>query len=202
MRIETIVGSKTYKGAEGLAIRLEASRAMAAAQERHLRERRCRRLAAAPERDSVARAIYAVENRIVRAFWVLARLPDTTKIGFSSRHGVNYIHDRTEQFANAVAQGGWDLVRPKPAIPSSRAIDEMYEALDWLKWLDTIDARLVSAGTATKQGNVEHNVSWRRVRIHVPELADMSTRSLQWRYRNALRALVSELTFRRMANRD
>jgi hypothetical protein len=152
------------------------------------------------ERDSVIRAVMAVEHRLVEALWVLARLPSQGARGFSSRNGIPYMLDRVDQYANAVANGGWDTPAPRPAVPSAKSIDAMYDPLTWLSWLGRIEGKLVAAAASSKRGQMKANIRWRFVREQVPELADIPTRTLQHRYHAALRDLVAELTFRKASH--
>lgn len=154
----------------------------------------------APERRSIERAMYAVEDRIVRALWVLSRLPNDRGINFARRNGIDYMQDREDRFANAVAAGGkWEQMRPQPSSPSGREIDAMHEPLDWLRYLDRSQARLLSAGAQSKKGDVDRNISWNRVKARMPEFDGLTVVTLHRRYRQALREIVTELT---IANPD
>lgn len=209
MRMVAVVGSRTYTGAEAKAVVLEASRALTARQsrdqmriERARLVRRAHHIELEAERDSVRRAVMAVEHRLVEALWVLARLPASGARGFSSKNGISYLLDHVDQYANAVANGGeWDRPSPKPAVPSAKSIDAMYDPLEWLSWLGRIEGKLVAAAASSKRGQVNGNVRWRWVKSQVPELEDVAIRTLQWRYTTALHNLVTELTIRKAESR-
>jgi hypothetical protein len=188
MRIETIVGSKTYKGAEGLAIRLEASRALAQRREAKL-SRRVNRLAHCPERLSVAKAMFAIEQRLVEALWTLARLPNDRGIGFAQRNGVGYFHDYADKVEQAKA-AGWLTTPPKPSPPDARAIDAMSEPLEWLRLLDRGNAKLLSEGAMSRRGDMANPVRWSKIRKSL-EMEHLTIRTLQRRYEQALRDLIA-----------
>jgi hypothetical protein len=203
-RFETEVhhGQRVLPPEEGKALLASMSAKLRERQEQMRIERakvvrRAHHMDLAYERDSVVRAVMAVEHRLVEALWVLARLPSQGARGFSKRNGIPYMLDRIDQYANAVANGGWDIPAPKPAVPSAKAIDAMYDPLGWLSWLGRIDGKLVAAAAASKRGEMKANIRWRFVREQVPEVEDMATRTLQHRYNASLRELVAELTFRK-----
>lgn len=195
MRMVALVGSRTYTGAEAKAVVLEASRTFRERQEDRL-NRRVKRLSHCPERMSVAKAMFAVEQRLVEALWTLARLPNDKGIGFASRNGVGYLDERADLYANAVAAGGWLTIPPRPAPPTAKAIDGMHEPLEWLRLLDREQARLLTAGATFRRGDMAKYISWSRIRVKVPEYAGLSIRTLQRRYEQALRDIVSHLTIK------
>lgn len=190
MRMVTIVGSKTYTGAEATALRVDVSRRMASRHEAKL-ARRTERLAHCPERLSVAKAMFAVEQRIVEALWTLARLPNDRGIGFASRNGVGYLDERADLYANAVAAGGWLTVPPRPSPPSARAIDTMHEPLEWLRLLEREQAKLLSEGATYRRGDMANNINWNRLKARFPQYAGLTIRTVQRRYEQALRDLVA-----------
>lgn len=194
MRMVTIHGSKTLEGAEAVALRLAASRSILEKAEVARANRQAARLPHAPERQSVQKAMLLVEHRIVEALWTLARLPNDRGIGFARRNGVGYLDERADQYANAVQNGGWLTVPPRPAPPSAKAIDAMHEPLEWLRLIPRENARLLTIGAQSKRGDVGRNISWPRVRASHPELEGLSTRTCRRRYSDALRAIVAELT--------
>lgn len=183
---------------EAAAIRLEISQRMRDQAERSQLERRANRIQGPVERHSVQRAMLAVEDRIVRAFWVLARLPNDKGIGYASTNGYAYIPDRADQYANAVAAGGWLTVPPRPSPPDAKSIDAMHEPLDWLRWLDRDTARLVTATAQSKRGQTSANISWHRIRSTLPEFKDYTANRLHRIYRDGLRTIVTELTLAKM----
>lgn len=196
MRMQAIHGSRTYTGEEAKAVVLEASRAFRQRAEARL-NRRLSRLPACPERLSVAKAMFAVEQRIVEALWTLARLPSDRGIGYASRNGVGYLDERADLYANAVAAGGWLTVPPKPAPPSGRAIDAMHEPLDWLRHLDRAQAKLLTEGAMSRRGDMANPVRWSRIRKKL-EMEHVTIRTMQRHYEQAIRDIVSHLTIARM----
>lgn len=206
MRMIAVVGSRTYTGAEAKAVVLEASRALVARQEVSRIQRRVSRLPDAPERRSVAEAMLAVEIRLVKAFWTIARQPlGSTAPGFQNRCGLEYFHDREDTHARyADAPGGkWDIPTPRPSLPSSKEIDDANAALDWLLLVDDeILRKLLVVGATNKRGDPGRNISWTRIRPAVPELGRYTTRSLKMKYREALRIIVHELTIQRVCKQS
>jgi hypothetical protein len=200
MRMITIYGSRQLTGAEGLAVRLAASQAIAERQQRKV-ERIVHRNRASPERLSVAKAIFAVEDRLVRAFWTIARQPaGTIKPVLSARCGIEYLAERGDLNGYSDAAGGkWDSVAPRPPIPSGKDIDDAVQALDWLLFLDDARRKLLVAGATSKRGDVARQINWMRLRTGMPELAGLTTRTCQGRYRESLRIIVTELTLAHLA---
>lgn len=153
----------------------------------------------APERQSIRRAVDAVEARVVEAIWTLARLPNPPGPEGSKKHGLDYMQDKAERFANAVAAGGvWEQPHVRPALPSAREIDAMHEPLAWVttRFLPRDTCKLITAAATTKRGDHLRRVSWPRVRDALPELAGTTVRTLQRRYEDGLRMIVAELSSR------
>lgn len=196
MRQITIMGSRELAPEEAAAVRLQVSRSMRQREEDRY-ARQSRRLAHHPERLSVAKAMLSVERRLVTALWTLARLPNDRGIGFATRNGVGYLDERSDLYANAVENGGWLTVAPKPAPPDARAIDAMNEPLEWMRFLDRKTARILTIGAQYKRGDVARNVGWTRLRERHAELRDYSARYLARCYQEGLRTIVSELTLAR-----
>jgi hypothetical protein len=197
VRMVAIVGSQEFSGKDATAVILDASNAFRQRQAERL-SRRVHRINGSPERLSVQRAMLAVEDRLVHALWVLARLPNERGVGYATRHGIDYTPDRVDRYAEAVAAGGWRDSAPRPAVPSAKAIDQMYEPLSWLKFLDRTTARLLTVAAQSKRGETACNISWGRVRQTLPELKDYTTNRLHRVYRDGLRTIVNELTLARM----
>jgi hypothetical protein len=90
-------------------------------------ERTTQRHEGFPERQSVAIAMLAVEEQIVKALWTIARLPlGGTAPTPTSRHGIDYAHEPSDVhsiYADA-AGGKWDTVAPRPALPSAKDISQ------------------------------------------------------------------------------
>lgn len=207
MNIITIANGRELKGPEAEKLRIEAGFGVRANHmietQEWAEERRRHEPKHIDDRDGVKAAMLAVENRLVEAMWVLARLPNHGAKGFSSRNGVAYLLERAEIYANAVANGGeWDKPVNKPERPNPKSIDAMYEPLGWLAWLGRIEGKMLAAATTSKRGKIGAHVSWRWVKTQVPELAEVAVRTLQWRYSAALRSLVAELSIREAMKRD
>lgn len=153
----------------------------------------------APDRDSLRRAIDAVEARLVEALWTLARLPIGRGPAGPRQHGLDYIQDQAQLFANAVAAGGkWEQPAMRPPRPSAKAIDAMHEPLRWItsEFLPRDRGMLVMIAASGKRGDPARNVNWARVVERLPELQTLSVRRLQQRYQDGLRAIVAELAAR------
>lgn len=194
MKIVTIERGKEVEADFAERRRLEASIAVDANRIFANIERQALHPVDAPDRASVKRAMRSVEAAIVQALWTLARLPDRNPLR-QSQHGLGYIQDPRDRFANAVANAGkWDDVRPRPALPSAKAIDAMHGPLEWLQSLAVNHARLVSIAAGTKRGDPERSVSWRRVRDALPETRTQTIRTLQRRYDDGIRQIVARLT--------
>lgn len=197
LRIVTIVNGKELSGSEAERVRIEASYGVQAGRiidARNWAEERERfRPVEAPDRPSIQKAMLAVEGRIVEAVWTLARLPG----GGSSKGscGIAYIQEASDRWANAVEKG-WELPMPRPPRPSPRAIDAMYEPLEWLAMLPREQSMIVSVAAGTKCGDVSRRVAWNRVRKSLPETLTQSIRTLQRRYEGGIREIVARLTER------
>lgn len=206
LRIVTIVNGKELSGPAAERVRIEASYGLKAGrmiEEGARMHRRAARLAAAPERQSISRAMLAVEERLVQAFWTIAKQPmDQLAPAQGSRNGISYIHDRSDTHARyADAPGGkYESIAPRPSLPSSKAIDDANKALDWLLLVDERRRRILVVGATSKRGDAGRNINWSRLRIHLPEFVDCTTRTLQDRYRQGLREIVTELTLARIVN--
>lgn len=192
MNIVTIVGGKELPKEQARLVRLEASISLQVARHFDEKERERYRPIDAPDRLSVSKAMDAVEARLVAALWTLARLPGGSSGG---QCGLAYIQEESDRFSNAVANGGkWEEARPRPPIPSGRAIDAMDEPLRWLSFLERDHAQLVSTAAGTKRGDPTRHVSWGRVRLALPSVGGQSIRTLQRRYDGGIRAIVAQLT--------
>ena len=193
MQIVTVERGKEVTGDKAERLRFEATIGHRVTDIMERQERGRFRPLDAPDRDSVKRAMEAVERNLVQALWTLARLPGGGSGGGSC--GIAYIQDPGDRFSNAVANGGkWEDVAPRPPLPSARSIDAMSEPLDWLTWLPVEQGKLVSTAAATKRGDVERNVSWGRVRAALPQTQSQTIRTLQRRYEDGIRSIVARLT--------
>jgi flavin-binding protein dodecin len=76
-----------------------------------------------------------IEERFVEAADVMKRLPDVRVPGY-----FNTWPKVLREFADLVGQEPAPMRRPRP---SPNAISRMEETLDWLKWLEPIDRKVV-----------------------------------------------------------
>jgi hypothetical protein len=149
------------------------------------------------ERRSVARAMLLVELKFVKALWVLERAMSADGArGHAKRNGLDYMHDRLDQYAQAVANGGWFVPAARPALPSAKEIDEASKVQRWLEFLDPCDARLLTIGAMSKRGDAGRRINWMRVRESLPEIRNEPARTLKEGYTRALRHMVAELALR------
>lgn len=199
-RLVVVHGDKELGRDEGHALSLSVS-ARFRARQLQRRLERTQKENPAPERQSVAIAMLAVEERLVKAFWTIARQPARNLgPGLLAKCGLAYLPDKTDLAGYTDAAGGkWDSVAPRPALPSSREIDEANRALDWLLYVDEVRRKVLVVGATSKRGDTGRQINWPRIRDRVPELAGLSTRTCQGRYREALRIIVNELTLARLA---
>lgn len=198
IKVVTEFRGRQVMGEEGEQLRREAAVGMEVT--RILASRtRADRAVDAPDRDMLKRAIAAVEARLVEALWTLARLPMGRGPAGPRQHGLDYIQDQAQLFANAVAAGGkWEQPAMRPPRPSAKAIDAMHEPLSWIttEFLPRDRCMLLMVAASLKRGDVARNVNWTRVMERLPELRTLSVRRLQQRYTDGLRAIVAELATR------
>lgn len=197
---QTIHGSRVLEGEASTALRLAVSNRYRARQlERRLQ--RSRRENDVPERQSVAMAMLAVEERLVKAFWTIARQPaNGTSPRASNRNGLDYMADGDDLTGYVDAAGGkWESIAPRPPIPSGKEIDEANKAIEWLLYVDECRRKLLVVGATSKRGDAGRQINWPRIRQGMPELGGLSTRTCQGRYREALRIIVNELTLAQLA---
>jgi hypothetical protein len=199
-QLRVIHGSRELGAEEAEALSLSVS-ARFRAKQLERRAERSNKNNDAPERRSVAIAMLAVEERLVKAFWTIARQP-ARNLGpaLLSQCGLDYTPERGDLVGYADAAGGkWQSVAPRPAIPSGKEIDDANGALDWLLFIDEGRRKILVAGATSKRGDTGRQISWPRLRQGMPEFAGLSTRTLQGRYRESLRIIVNELTLARLA---
>lgn len=77
-----------------------------------------------------------VEAAINEAIRTLCALPDRTPVYARVTWWPETLREAADVWANAVAQGGYERMRPGPSRPSGDAIDRMLPVLDWLRNLD------------------------------------------------------------------
>lgn len=198
LRIVTEFRGRQLTGSAGEQLRIEACRNM-----NWRMESRIARLPDVPERRSVARAMLSVEERLVKAFWTIARQPlGAAQPMDVKRCGIEYIHDRADTHARYkdAAGGKWEAEAPRPSLPSAKEIDAADQALDWLLLIgDETMRKLLVVGATFKRGDAGRRINWLLVRAKMPELSGLSLRTLKWRYQEALRIIVNELTLARAA---
>lgn len=211
MKMILVENGRTIPKAEAQAVLLEVSRTFRVRQAERLDrvEKRYQRNGCAPERASVSRAMIAVEDRLVRAFWTIARQPAQVgpKTSFDKdgdlrlgHSGLGYFPEPGDLTGYQDAAGGrWDSVAPRPPIPGSKEIDQASAALDWLLFVDEPRRRVLVAGATSKRGDSARQINWTRLKHGMPDLKDYSSRTLHGRYREALRIIVNELTLARLA---
>ncbi len=91
-----------------------------------------------------------VEARLAEAADTLRRLPEERVQGYFSTWPP-VIREYWQAY-------GRSEVRVRPSPPSARAIDQMDEALQWLRWLEQEDAKLV---WARAEGTPWKSICWR-----------------------------------------
>lgn len=202
MRLEVIENGKLVPKSEQRAVLIAMTERLNANLLRRKLERTQKRHERAPERQSFAIAMLAVEERLVKALWVIARQPAKGLApGSSNRCGVDYLHERTDVYARYLdpMAGKWDRPPPRPPIPSGQDIDEAKQVQDWLLLVDEDLRKILLLGAASKRGDAGRNINWRRIADGRPEFRGMSSRTLGGRYRDALRTIVWALTFKAAA---
>lgn len=199
----TVIGERMLSAEEAKRVRAEISESFRARAAARVQERVVR-LPDAPERRSVAVAKLAVEIRLVKAFWTIARQPLGAASPMDDRRcGIDYIHDSSDTHARYTdaPSGKWEAVAPRPSLPSSKDIDQANAALDWLLLIDDEKLRkMLVMGATSKRGDVGRRINWIRLRVGLPEYASMTIRTMQRRYQEALRIIVTELTIARMSS--
>lgn len=196
-KIEYRVNDKPIPAEQGKALAIAVSLSIRERSEQGRIARRIARTDKLPlERRSVARAMLFVEIKLVKALWVLERAISADGArGHSTRNGIEYMHDRLDQYANAIANGGWHVAAPRPALPSSKEIDEAQQVQRWLSWLPPEEARVLTVGAMAKRGDAGRKINWMRVKGRLPEIRDYTDRHLRGIYSSALRNIVAEQAF-------
>lgn len=143
---------------------------------------------------SVRLAMQWVEARIVKGLWVLEISSDTDGPQQARQHGLGYMPEPIDIYAQAVAKGGYEPLPPRPAVPSSKEIDAAKEAKKWIELLDEGQARLLTVAAMSKRGDRLRRVNWDWVKSRLRIADSASLRTLQDRYDRALRWIVAELS--------
>jgi hypothetical protein len=199
-RMVVVHGGKELSAEHGSALLLSIGARMDARRLQRRVERAARRHEGSPDRQSVAIAMLAVEEQIVKALWTIARLPLGHAAPCSGgRCGIDYIHDRGDVhsiYADA-AGGKWDAVAPRPALPSAKDISQANRVQDWLLLIDDEDLRkLLVIGATSKRGDAARRIPW--VVLKLPQKLSVTSRTCQRRYEEALRIIADALTLARM----
>lgn len=201
VKLVVVHGGRELDTEQGHALSLSASDRFRLRQLERRLERSDHRNSDVPERQSVATAMLAIEERLVKAFWTIARQP-SRNIGpqLLDRCGLDYTPDGTDFSGYVDAAGGkWHSVAPRPAVPSGKEIDDANGALDWLLYIDEAKRKILVVGATSKRGDAGRQINWARIRQVMPQLAGLSSRTCQGRYREALRIIVNELTLAHLA---
>jgi hypothetical protein len=195
-------GDRELPREEGNALLLGISERCHARRLQRRLERTVERHKDAPERQSVAIAMLAVEEQIVKALWTIARQPlGRTAPGMLRQCGVGYVHDRDDihSIYSDAAGGKWDSIAPRPALPSAKDITAADKVQEWLLLVsDERLRKLLVVGATNKRGDAGRQIQWERVRVHLPEWGGYTLRSLKGGYQEALRIIVAELTVARV----
>lgn len=193
-RLVVVHGSRTLHPDEADALLRHISANM---QARTLVGRRYDRIETkvAPQRRSVERAMLVVEEAFVKAMWVLQRTTGEDRPeGFEGNNGINYLAENVDRIGQAVANGGWIMPAPRPALPSSKEITAAENAHLWVRYLEPTPARVLTVGAMSKRGDAGRRINWLRLRSRMPELIDVPQRTLQHVYTSALREIVHRLS--------
>jgi hypothetical protein len=200
-RIVVVHGERELSRDEGNALLLTVSHRMDARRLQRRLERTTQRHEGFPERQSVAIAMLAVEEQIVKALWTIARLPlGGAAPTPTSRHGIDYAHERSDVhsiYADA-AGGKWETAAPRPALPSAKDISQANKVQDWLLLVDDEELRrLLVIGATSKRGDTARRIPW--VLLKIPQRLGVTSRTCQRRYDEALRIIADALTLARIA---
>lgn len=195
-------GSKELPTEEGKVLLIDLSMRMGAQRLQRRLELIHERHQGFPERRSVAIAMLAVEEQVVKALWTIARQPLGRVAPIASgRCGIEYTHDRSDVhsiYADA-AGGKWDTAAPRPSLPSARDITIADKVQDWLLLIEDEELRrLLVIGATSKRGDAGRKIAWPRLRPSLPQYAHVTMRTLQRRYDEALRVIVNALTTARV----
>ncbi len=193
---QTIYGSRTLTGEDAASVRLEASRRFRAQQEHRQIVQTLARKPPAGEPDRAS--LHAIEERIVKGLWILEISTDSDGPRTARRHGVGYMPDAIDHWADAIAKGGWETPPSAPPVPSNKEIDEAKRAKQWIEYLDEGQARLLTVAAMTKRGDRERRINWNYVKERLRIPAGLSNRTLQDRYSRALRWILAELSAARI----
>lgn len=191
-RLVVVHGGKELGAEEGAMLTLSASARMRARQLQRRLER-SQKDNPSPERQSVAIAMLAVEERLVKAFSVLGRSTPNPGPRHQAQHGVAYMMESVDKWAEAVAGSGWLSQEPPDPPATPNEVDASDEALEWLAFLDRETANIVSAGARSKRGDVRRRISWIRVKQQNAEFAKYTADRLKKMYDGGLRQIAGRV---------
>jgi hypothetical protein len=204
VKLIVVHGGKELTTDQGDALLLGIGAKMDAKRLQRRLERIDRRHEGFPERRSVAVAMLAVEEQIVKALWTIARQPLGRVAPIASgRCGIDYVHDRGDVHSiySDAAGGKWDTIAPRPSLPSAKDITIADKVQQWLLFItDESLRKLLVVGATSKRGDAGRQISWRRICKGMNELDGVSLTRLNARYQEALRIIVNELTVARARN--
>lgn len=200
--LRVIHGSKELGRDEGRELLVSLTERMDARRLQRRLERIGKRYVHSPERRSVAVAMLAVEEQIVKALWTIARQPLGKVMPLpANRNGLEYMHDRGDVHSiyTDAAGGKWDSVQPRPAIPSAKDISAADRVQQWLLLLDEERLRrILVIGATSKRGDAGRQVNWNRVKASIPEVRSETVYRLSYSYSEALRVITSRLTLKHL----
>ena len=193
----TMHGSRIVEGEEAISVRLEASRSIVARHNSRMDYRYDRVETLPLHRRSVERAMLGIEEKLVKALWVIERSTSSDKPrGYDGRNGFDYMPEAIDLYGEAVAKGGYETPPARPALPESKEITEARQTQRLLELLDDPrEARVLTVGAMSKRGDPGRRVNWSRVKERLPELKGFTDRHLRGIYSAALRSMVAELAF-------
>lgn len=198
-RMVVVCGERELPKEQGQAVVLDMSRTFREAQERNEQIRAMARRPSRGDAASVRFAMQAIEYRIVKGLWTLEiSLPPEGRVGWKGRTGIDYMMERDDKWAAAVAGGGWLTTAPRPAPPPREEIDAAHEARKWIEMLPDQQARLLATAALSKRGDRARRVNWDWVKDRLCISDKVPLRTLRDRYDQALRYIVAELTLARV----
>lgn len=192
MKLQYEFNGKPVPKDQGQALSIAASNSLRLRHERGRLQRLSERHSQSPDRLSISNAMSAIEDRLVRAFWVLGRSVSNPGPKKAGRNGIDYLFERGDQdarYADAAAKN-WESVIPQAPVPFGREVDAADRALEWLQLLSREEADILTAGARSKSGDVNRRVNWERVRLQLPKYSGWSSDRLRRTYTGSLRYLV------------
>lgn len=187
--VQVLHGRQELSPEDGRALLLSVTERMDARRIQRRLERTKERLSHSPERQSVAVAMLAVEEQIVKAYSVLGRSVSNPTPHAPRQHGIGYPMEREDVWAAAVASGGF--LSEEPLVrPTASEIDKSDGPLEWLQMLDLEQRKIVSAAARSKVGDVSRPVRWAKVKLQLPAYKDWKADRLNKVYKDGLRRIA------------